>query len=116
MSKKQARNKSYSPYSQEAVSLLGKQIKLARIQKSWSELELAERANVSRVTIQRAEKGTPSCAIGTMFELAFLVGIKLFDSNLQAIQTQRAITDTHLALLPSRIRQSSKQQVIDDDF
>jgi len=116
MPKKQARNKSCSPYSQEAVSLLGKQIKLARIQKSWSELELGERANVSRDTIQRAEKGTPSCAVGTMFELAFLVGIKLFDSDLQAIQSQSAITDTHLALLPSRIRQPAKQQVIDDDF
>jgi len=114
MPRRTSRSKAYSPYSREAVSLLGKQIKLGRIQKSWSEKELAERANVSRETIQRAEKGAPSCAIGTMFELAYLVGIKLFDSDLPAMQIQRAQTDAQLALLPSRIRQSSR--VKDDDF
>jgi len=111
---KNSRKKVYSPYCKEAVCLLGKQIKLGRIQKSWSEKELAERANVSRETIQRAEKGAPSCAIGTMFELAYLVGIKLFDSDLPAMQTQQAQADAQLALLPSRIRRSSK--VKDDDF
>jgi len=114
MAKKESRKKSYSPYSKEAVLLLGKQIKLARIQKSWSEKELAERANVSRETIQRAEKGTPSCAIGTMFELAFLVGIKLYDRDLPSIQAQSAQADAHLALLPSRIRQPAR--VRDDNF
>jgi transcriptional regulator with XRE-family HTH domain len=110
------RKKTYSPYSKEAVLLLGKKIKLARIQKSWSEKELAERANVSRETIQRAEKGTPSCAIGTMFELAFLVGIKLFDSELPSIQSQHASIDNQIALLPSRIRNTSMKRVQDDDF
>ncbi len=114
MPKGTSRKKAYSPYCKEAVLLLGKRIKLGRIQKSWSEKELAERANVSRETIQRAEKGAPSCAIGTMFELAYLVGIKLFDSDLPSMQTQRAQADAHLALLPSRIRQGSK--VKDDDF
>jgi len=104
----------HSPYTNEAVALLGKQIKLGRIQKSWSEKELAERANISRETVQRAEKGTPTCAIGTMFELAFLVGIKLFDSNLLSLQAQRYDVDSRLALLPSRIRHSTK--VNDDEF
>jgi len=112
--KKNSRQKTYSPYSKEAVLLLGKQIKLGRIQKSWSEKELAGRANVSRETIQRAEKGAPSCAIGTMFELAYLVGIKLFDSDLPSIQAQQRQADAQLFLLPSRIRQPSG--VKDDDF
>ncbi len=116
MPKQERRKRVYSPYSKEAVSLLGKRIKQARIQKRWSEKELAERANISRETIQRAEKGTPACAVGTMFELAFLVGIKLFDNDLPAMQTQNAIADAQLALLPSRIRQASTQQVKDDDF
>jgi len=105
------RKKTYSPYSKEAVLLLGKKIKLARIQKLWSEKELAERANVSRETIQRAES-----AIGTMFELAFLVGIKLFDSELPSIQSQHASIDNQIALLPSRIRNTSMKRVQDDDF
>jgi len=111
-----ARKKHYSPYSIEAVSLLGKQIKLGRIQKSWSEKELAERANVSRETIQRAEKGVPTCAIGTMFELAFLVGIKLFDRDPESITAQHAAIDQYLALLPSRIRKTAMKQVPDDYF
>jgi len=114
VAKENCRKKTYSPYCKEALLLLGKRIKLGRIEKSWSEKELAERANVSRETIQRAEKGAPSCAIGTMFELAYLVGIRLFDSDLPSIQTQQRQTDAQLALLPARIRQLSR--VNDDDF
>ena len=110
------RKKHYSPYSIEAVSLLGKQIKLGRIQKSWSEKELAERANVSRETIQRAEKGAPTCAIGTMFELAFLVGIKLFDRDQTSITAQHIAIDQHLALLPSRNLKTPMKRVPDDNF
>jgi len=100
MTKEKGRKKVYSPYCQEAILLLGKKIKLARIQKAWSEKELAERANVSRETIQRAEKGAPSCAIGTIFELSYLVGIKLFDSELPSIRMQSTILDHQIALLP----------------
>jgi len=110
-----SRVKNYSPYSLAAAALLGKQIKRGRIQKSWSEKELAARANVSRETIQRAEKGAPSCAIGTMFELAYLVETPLFESDLTAIQAQTVAIDQHLTLLPSRIR-TSATKVQDDDF
>jgi len=116
MPRKKNRTTSCSPYSKEAVLLLGKQIRLARIQHAWPEKELAERACISRETVQRAEKGSLSCAIGTVFELAFLVGVTLFDSDLETIQRQRTGADRQLALLPSRIRQTGKNFVPDDDF
>jgi len=116
MASTNSQKKTYSPYSREAVLLLGKMIKQARIQKRWSEKELAERANVSRETVQRAEKGAPACAVGTVFELAFLVDIRLFESELSSMKAQSRAVDANLVLLPSRIRQSASLKVADDDF
>ncbi len=43
----------YSSYTREAASLLGKQIRLGRKQRKWTEQELAERAGLSRATLRK---------------------------------------------------------------
>lgn len=68
-----------SRYALEAVVLMGEQIKLGRKQRQWSEKNLAERAGISRATLQKIENGAMSCAVGSVFELATLIGIKLFE-------------------------------------
>jgi DNA-binding XRE family transcriptional regulator len=69
-----AKQRTYSKYAQEAALLLGKQIKPARKQRKWSEQNLADRAGISRVTLQKMENGEMTCAIGLVFEAAALVG------------------------------------------
>ncbi len=49
------KQRTYSKYAQEAVTLLGEQIKLGRKQRQWSEKNLAERAGISRATLQKIE-------------------------------------------------------------
>lgn len=107
--------RSYSKYAREALSLLGKQIRLGRKQRRWSEHELAERAGIARATLQKIEKGEPGCAIGLVFEVATLVGVTLFDANLPGLTRQHARLDDKLALLPKAIRQAASV-VVDDDF
>ena len=58
---------------------MGEQIKLGRKQRQWSETNLAERAGISRATLQKIENSEMICAVGSVFELETLIGIKLFE-------------------------------------
>ena len=104
----------YSPYAREAAALLGEQIKLGRRQRQWTEANLAERAGISRTTLQKIENGEMSCAIGLVFEVAALVGVVLFDSEKLPLTLQREQTHDKLALLPRRARAGNKP--VPDDF
>jgi transcriptional regulator with XRE-family HTH domain len=110
-----AKDRIYSSYTREAASLLGKQIRLGRKQRKWTEQELAQRAGLSRATLQKIEKGDLSVALGLVFEVASLVGVRLFDPDSARLASHIARTDDKLALLPSAVRKPGKAPV-DDDF
>lgn len=109
-----ANKRTYSKYAKEAMFLLGQQIKLARKKRKWSEMNLAERAGISRATLQKIEAGEMSPAIGLAFEVAALVGVPLFEQDSQRLSTIIDLTQSKIALLPKRIRKQTK--VADDDF
>lgn len=104
----------FSKYTMEAVKLLGKQIQLARKQRRWSETELAERAGIARATLQRIEKGDMASKIGLVFEVATLVGIKLFDADSETLRGRIHEADERISLLPKHIHPSRKP--VDDEF
>ncbi len=106
--------RTYSRYTAEALRLLGRQIRLGRKQRRWSESELAERAGVARATLQKIEKGDPSGTIGLVFEVAALVGVRLFDADLAGLARHRADADALLTLLPKHTH--APRQAPDDDF
>jgi len=108
------RQRTYSRYAKEAANLLGGQIKLGRKQKRWTENELAERAGISRATLQKIEKGDMSCAIGLVFEVAALVNIPLFELGTCPLSKQVEHIRDKVALMPQRIR--ARQNAVDDDF
>ncbi len=109
-----AKERTYSRYTREAASLLAKQIQLGRKQHRWTEHELADRAGISRATLQKIEKGELSVAIGLVFEVAVLVGIPLFDQEGSSLGAYIARVDDKLALLPSAVRKRRKS--VDDAF
>lgn len=104
----------YSQYTKEAVSLLGQLIQVARKKRRWSEKDLAERVGIARETLQRIERGDPTCSIGLVFEAASLLEIPLFDSDHTPLATNLDRTAEVLSLMPKTIRKSKK--VVDDDF
>lgn len=106
--------RAYSRYCLEAAELLGKQIQLARKLNKLTAQDLADRAGISRGLLQRIEKGDPACSLGAAFEVAALVGIKLFSSEANELPARLAQIDNNLALLPKAIHTSTP--VIDDDF
>ena len=109
-----AKSRAYSRYCAEALVLFGKRIKLKRKLLKWPEAELVDRAKISRATLQKIEKGDPTCAIGLFFEVATLVGIKLFESDSDPLSTQIERVEDKIALLPKSTH--AKNLVVDDDF
>ncbi len=94
--------------------MLAKQIQLGRKQRKWTEHELADRAGISRATLQKIEKGNLNVAMGLVFEVAALVGVTLFDQERTSLTTHIASTDDKLALLPRAVRE--RRQPVDDEF
>ncbi len=104
----------YSRYTQDAASLLGKLVKLGRKQRKLTAQDLAERAGISRGLLQRIENGNPRCEIGVVFEVAALVGVKLFDADSTALISHNDSIDDKLALLPKAVH--GRNRLLDDDF
>ncbi len=71
----------YSRITRHAATLLGKQIRIARKERKMTTQDLSDRAGISRGLLQRIEKGNLKCQIGAVFEVATLVGLKLFDAD-----------------------------------
>lgn len=102
-----------SRYTDEALLLLGKMIRAARTERKWSAQDLADRAGISRPMLSRIEEGSPGCAIGAVFEVAAILGIKLFDADKTTLSELQHQVDQKLALLPKSVRKSIK---VKDDF
>ena len=108
------RPRTYSVLAVEASRLLGKEIRLARKLRRWSESELAGRAGISRYTVQKIERGDMTCALGLVFEAAILVGINLFEMEKSPIASQKRAVDDRLKLLPKSTHR--RRRVMDDNF
>jgi transcriptional regulator with XRE-family HTH domain len=106
--------RTYSRYTQEASDLLGGLVRAARKERKLTAQELADRAGISRGLLQRIEKGDLKCEIGAVFEVATIVGIKLFDADGTTLTKHLRQTNDKLTLLPKRIK--AKKKAVRDDF
>lgn len=106
--------RTYSRYSRDATALLGGLIRAARKERGLTAQAVAERAGISRGRLQRIEKGDLKCEIGAVFEVATIVGVKLFEADETALSRHLSQTRDKLALLPKSVRKKSR--VVHDDF
>lgn len=107
-----SKQRTFSKAAHGATTLIGKQIKLARKKRKMSESVLAERAGISRATLQKIEAGEMTSSIGIVFELATIVGVSLF-GDAQQLATGLDLTQSKIALMPKRVRQQTR---VDDEF
>jgi len=104
------------PHVQDALSVWGQLIRRGRLERGWTVTDLAARANVSESTVAAAESGSQGTAVGTMIDLADLVGMPLFGIEDRAeLALRRRRGEEVLALLPQRVRRA-RSEVVDDDF
>ncbi len=108
------RTRSYSRVTKQAISILGKLIKVGRLERGLTAAELSERAGITRKTLRRIESGEPGSEIGIVFEVASLVGVRLFEFDDPILRMHNARLDEKLTLLPKSVRASGSK--VDDDF
>ena len=64
------------PKAQKTLSILGENIKLARLRRKYSAQQVSERANISRPTLLSIEKGSPNVSIGALIKVLFVLGLE----------------------------------------
>ncbi len=107
------RKRTYSRVTRQALTMLGNLIRIGRIERGLTAKDLAERAGISRTTLSNIERGAPGAEIGIVFELAVLLGVRLFDSNERILEIHSAHLKEKLTLLPESVR---KAKQFSDDF
>jgi transcriptional regulator with XRE-family HTH domain len=106
--------RTYSHITRHAAILLGRQIRIARKERKMTTQDLSDRAGISRGLLQRIERGNLQCQIGAVFEVATLVGLKLFDADEPTLIARIRQADDKIALLPRHVH--PRKKVVDDDF
>lgn len=107
-------NRSYSRYAREAAELFGLMIRSARIERKFTISEVAERAGISRGLAHRIEQGEMGSAIGAAFEVAAIVGLRLFDSERTTLTQHLSMERDKITLLPQSVRTGTTK--VKDDF
>ncbi len=64
------------PQTQKTLSVLGENIRLARLRRKFSSVQVAERANISRPTLVSIEKGGPNVSIGAYVKVLSVLGLE----------------------------------------
>lgn len=64
------------PTAEKILKEIGDNIKVARKRRKLSESQLAERAGISRSTIQLLEKGEPGVSMSAYVQVLFVLGLE----------------------------------------
>ena len=97
----------------EHVVRLGQRIRLARIRRNWSVVDLASKAGINRNTLTKLELGKPGTALGVCFTVLWALGV---DKSLAAVADPD--TDLHGKTLEASRRptRAGKARKTNDDY
>ena len=85
------------PKALTALARLGENIKLARRRRGITSALMAERANLSLMTLRAIERGSPKVAMGNYMSVLFCLGLQDDMARVGAIDEQgRDIQDARL--------------------
>ena len=107
-----SRYREFSPATREALTLFADRVRVSRRERRLRAAEVAERVGVSLTTIRKVERGDPTVALGTAFEVATIVGVPLFGDDQQRRGLEAEYLRARLAVLPDAVRHPE----VDDDF
>jgi len=79
-----------SPETTAALTLLGAEIRDARLARKLRLEDLAKRAGISVATLKRLEKGDPTLAMGRFLEVLTALSPSLLDGVVQAVRKDAA--------------------------
>ena len=64
------------PSLQRSLTDLGENIRLARLRRKFSTIQISERAGIARNTLRAIERGDPSVAFGAYANVLFCLGLE----------------------------------------
>lgn len=98
-----------------ALTFLAVMIRAARMQRGMFAAKLAERIGVSRGAVQRLKAAQAGTAIGTAYEAATILRIRLFDVSTDGLTALLMQKQELKALLPKRAYIATQSEA-DNDF
>ncbi|WP_449373582.1 helix-turn-helix transcriptional regulator [Arthrobacter psychrolactophilus] len=103
--------------AEDALVILGQQIRMARAVRGMTAEHLAGTAGITRKTLTAIERGGAASSIGNVFNVASIVGVPLFgvDDPSELIALRRR-GEERLALLPARVDKKRKDNDDGLDF
>ena len=87
-----------------AVRKLGKDIRDARLRRRIRTVVMAERASISRTTLNKIEKGNPGVSLGNYANVLFVLGMAERLGDLADVKTDTVGLGLEEERLPQRIR------------
>jgi transcriptional regulator with XRE-family HTH domain len=64
------------PKTERILHTLGENIRLARLRRRLTTIQLSERAGISRSTLYAVEKGTPGVSLGSYMQVLHVLGLE----------------------------------------
>lgn len=95
---------------QRVLRKLGRDIRDARLRRRIPTTIMAERASVSRTTLNKVEKGDPGVSLGIYATVLFVLGLADRIGDLADIKTDTVGLELEEENLPQRIRRSKKSK------
>ena len=89
-------------------------IRNARIERGVTVADVAERAGISRGLVHRIEKGEMGSSMGAVFEVAVIVGLRLFEAEPTTLTRHLSMERDKFTLLPQSARTGTAK--VKDDF
>jgi transcriptional regulator with XRE-family HTH domain len=91
-----------------ALAKLGDDIRSARLRRRIATTVMAERAFITRMTLQKVERGDPSVSLGIYAVVLFVLGLTPRLAELADVRTDELGLQLEEERLPQRIRSSKK--------
>jgi len=93
---------------QRVLRKLGRDIRDARLRRRIPTTVMAERASISRTTLNKVEKGDPGVSLGIYATVLFVLGLANRIGDLCDIRTDTVGLELEEESLPQRIRRSKR--------
>ena len=91
------------------LSGVGENLRLARLRRCLSAQQVADRAGISRSTMQNLEKGSSSVSVGNLFQVLVVLGLEKEFADLAADdRLGRKLVDARLTETRKRAPKRSK--------
>jgi transcriptional regulator with XRE-family HTH domain len=91
-----------------ALAKLGDDIRSARLRRRISTTVMAQRAFITRMTLQKVEHGDPGVSLGIYAVVLFILGLTPRLAELADVRSDELGLQLEEERLPQRIRQSGK--------